>query len=240
MKLKYLILVFVFLISFTSANLGTVAQDECMNIRVLANCSAINLSEVTNKDQTFVINDVMTKVGQTFNYSFCNTSVIGTYSYSWNNFCVDCSTNACGNSFEVTYNGDILTIENSMLQLGLMVILSFLFILIVVNIKHLPSSDIVNEEGILLGINNLKYLRPVLMGISWTLLLALVFMTSNVAIAHLPGTMFGQFFFVIYRIMFLITLPMVFVWFLYIFAKIFRDREIKRLIDRGVEIKGDV
>jgi len=106
------------------------------------------------------------------------------------------------------------------------------------NINRLPSSDTYNEEGILLGINNLKYLRSVLWAVAWGFLLGIIFIASNISLAYLPATLFGDFFFMIYRVLFLITLPMLIIYFLYLFAKIFRDKEIKRLMDRGVEIRG--
>jgi len=240
MKRVILVLVmFVFLISFASANLGSFQQNECVNIKVLANCSSVNITEVSNNEETFFLNAEMQKIsGQTFNYTFCNTSVIGEYTFSWDNTCVDCSTYGCGNEFEITYDGNILNTERSILYLGLISILIFLFLLVVFNIHRFPSSDVYNDEGILLGINNLKYLRPIMYVISWGLLLGIVFITSNISIAYLPTSMFGEFFFMLYKIMFILTLPMVIVWFLYLFVKIFRDKEVKRMLDRGVEIRG--
>ena len=229
----------ILFLNFATAGLGSIAQDQCMNIRVLANCTAINLSEVSNSQETFVINDVMENVGgQTFSYSFCNTSKIGTYSFSWENKCVDCATYGCGNSFEVTYDGTILTMEAASLYLGLIFILIFFFLLIIFNIHRLPSSDTYNEDGILLGIDNLKYLRAVLWMVSWGLLLGIMFIVSNISLAYLPESLFGDFFFMIFRIMMVLSLPMVIVYFLYLIAKLFRDRELRELIDRGVEMRG--
>ena len=104
------IMLIVFLASFTSAGLGTFQQNEVVSIRVLANCSSVNLTEVNDGFTTYIINQPMTNLGgQTFFYEFLNTSKIGTYSYSWNNPCVDCASNECGNSFEVTSTGDTST-----------------------------------------------------------------------------------------------------------------------------------
>jgi len=130
-----------------------------------------------------------------------------------------------------------LDTQKAILYLGLIAILTFLFILVISSIPKLPSSDVVDEEGIILGINNLKYLRPILWGIAWILLLGIMFVTSNISIAYLPTAMFGDFFFLIYRIMFLLTLPMVIIWFVYIIIKLFRDKEMKKMIERGVEMR---
>jgi hypothetical protein len=100
------ILVLVLTVQIASASLGTVKQNECISIRVLANCSSINITEVSDGTNTFVLNTPMEKLGgQTFNYTFCDTASIGDYSYSWNNPCVDCATDECGNDFEVTPSG---------------------------------------------------------------------------------------------------------------------------------------
>lgn len=102
-----LMFLLIIMMSFSSGMLGTFQQNEAVNIRVLANCSSVNITEVNDGTTTYVINSVMTNLGgQTFNYTFYNTSKIGTYSYSWNNPCVDCASNECGNSFEVTSTGD--------------------------------------------------------------------------------------------------------------------------------------
>jgi len=237
-KLIPILFLAIIFISFASANLGAVAQDQCMNIRVLANCTAVNLTEVNNKDTDFVINGEMSNTGgQTFNYTFCNTSTLGTYTYSWDNECVDCSVSSCGNSFEVTHDGNILNVERAILYLGLITILIFLFLLVVMNIHKLPSEDTYNEEGILLGVNNLKYLRSVFWSVGWGLLLGIMYITSSISIAYLPTTLFGEFFFMIFKVMFALTLPMFVVYFLYLFARIWRDREVKRMLERGVEFK---
>jgi hypothetical protein len=105
-KLLLMLSLSIFFIGLASAGLGTYKQNTCVDIRVLANCSSVNLTEINDGSNTFIINQPMELIGgQTFNYSFCNTSKIGTYSYSWNNPCVDCSQDNCGNSFEVTPSG---------------------------------------------------------------------------------------------------------------------------------------
>lgn len=114
----------ILMISIVSASLGEFQQNSIVNIRVLANCSSITLTEVRGIN----ISEPMTKIsGQTFEYNFNQTSVIGTYAYSWDNPCVDCSVNDCGNSFEITPSGFnntlgfyfiILIIASGMLIIG--------------------------------------------------------------------------------------------------------------------------
>jgi hypothetical protein len=139
------ILLIILMASFSSAMLGTFTQNEPVSIRVLANCSTINLTEVNDGNTTYIINSPMTHLGgQTFNYSFPNTSSIGTYSYSWNNPCVDCATNECGNSFKVTVTGKEVTQQQiNLIIIGLVVlfVLAGFFFLLSYLFKH-PGTKI--------------------------------------------------------------------------------------------------
>ena len=101
-----ILLTFIFVSVNVKADLGTWKANDCVNIRVLSNCSSVNLSEVTVGQNAYIVNSLMDKLaGQTFNYSFCNTSQIGTYSYSWNPSCTDCSLGNCGNTFTISESG---------------------------------------------------------------------------------------------------------------------------------------
>ena len=76
MKYKFLFMfvLTLMLIGIASASLGTFKQNEVVNIRVLANCSVVNLTEVTIGQSVYTINSPMTLLGgQTFNYNFTNT-----------------------------------------------------------------------------------------------------------------------------------------------------------------------
>lgn len=198
-----------------------------------------NITSVSYPNTTVFVEDVlMTKRGTEYNFtiSMDNISTLGNYIV--NGFCTNGSDDIVwAYDFDVTYNGNKLNTERSILYIGLIAILVFLFLLIVFNIHKLPSGDHVSQEGLILDINNLKYLRPVLWGLAWAVLLGIVFLTSNVSIAYLPNAMFGDFFFTLYRIMFLVTLPMTVVWFIWLFYKLLHDRETKRMIDRGVDIR---
>ncbi len=134
-RVYYAIITLIFtiaLMSLASANLGTFQQGKCLSIRVLANSSLINLTEVTaNQNITYVINSPMTLLGgQTFNYTFCNTSQLGEYSYSWNNPNVDCSNEDCGNNFMITPNGYTLTTSTGIIYFLIIGSLIFLFLFI--------------------------------------------------------------------------------------------------------------
>lgn len=244
MKIKSFVLILgiVLLIGLVSAEvstLGTFKQNECVQLKqTCADCTYVNIVSVTypNSSQKLGLTP-MVQDGVFFTYDYCDTDLIGQY-------IVDGEGDVGGTStvfsydFEVTYDGNILNTQRAILYIGLIVILVFLFLLLMFNIGKLPSGEVVTDEGLLVDINNLKYLRPIFWALGWGLLLGIVFITSNISIAYLPTAMFGDFFFMLYRVMFLATLPMAIIWFIFLFARMFKDKEIKRMIDRGVDIRG--
>lgn len=127
-EVKLLLLATIILFSvlpLANANLGTFKQNECVPIRVLANCSNINLVEVTiNNKDSFIINSPMQNIGgQTFNYTFCDTAELGTYSYSWDNPCLDCGQGDCGNDFTITPSGYSGTLGFYLILLAIVVVI---------------------------------------------------------------------------------------------------------------------
>lgn len=106
-KLALFILVGIFLISFTSATLPSIKQNDCVNFRVPYNTSAVNLTSITYpNDTTFFMNIEMTDNNGVFNYTFCDTFQLGFYDYTYryeNGY-------SGGNNFEVTSSGFNLSV----------------------------------------------------------------------------------------------------------------------------------
>ena len=70
--------------------------------------------------------------------------------------------------------------------------------------------------------------------VAWFLLIAIIYIGSNIALAYLGTAMVGDLLFSIFTIMMVVTLPIIIIWFAWIFLSVFRDKEFKRMIDRGV------
>jgi hypothetical protein len=209
-KLYLILFLLVAIMPLCSANLGTFTQDQPINIRVLANCSTVNLSEITltNNNQVYVIDSAMTKLsGQTFNYTFINTSAIGHYTYSWNNPCVDCSSGDCGNSFDVTFDGNIPNTADSILFI---IILAFLLLILIITIYGawvMPFKNNRDEEGFVIGLNNLKYLKIVLWVFVYLEMLFIVMIAKNITYGSAIFNGAYQFFNIIFWLMLICLLP---------------------------------
>jgi len=120
-----LLIVSVFLISLVSADLGTYSLNECVNIKTILNSSSVNISTLSYPNSTIIITDKeMSKNGLTFNYTFCNTSTFGTYVYDY----YDNKGNVYVNSFEITKNGEKVSLSNSILVIAFLIVGILLFV----------------------------------------------------------------------------------------------------------------
>jgi hypothetical protein len=176
---------------------------------------------------------------QSINISSGNFSDFGLHA-----FFIWCNSSAFGGEasgvFEVTYSGIELTTARSIFNVGLLAILIFLFLVNVFGITAVPSENSKDEFGQILDVNNLKYFKGTLFITAWGLLIALLFTASNLSFAYLSTSMFGSLFFKLFQITAWLTIPFILVWLLWLFVNIFKDKEIKTLLSRGVQIGGDV
>jgi len=215
--------------------LGTFQQDS--EVSLTQNCldsTYSNISRIMLPNGTFALNTqtAMTKNGDDYNYTFDITDLFGQYLVY--GVCDEEGTETTWvYDFYITYTGNTLDTPKAILYLGLLFFLVFLFILIVIATPQLPSKDII-KDGELMDINWLKHIRPILWGTAWALLLGIVFIASNISIAYLPTNLFGEFLFMIFKFLFIMTLPMFVIWLIYIFVRIFKDKETKRMLERGI------
>lgn len=165
-----------------------------------------------------------------------NFTESGEYSYTYN--CGNAEQKETGRlEFSITYTGGDINEQQVTIYLGSVFILIFFFVLIVLLVNKLPSKDTTDEEGTILQISNLKHLRPVLWGISWGIILALLFIMANISLAFLPSAMIGNLFWALYTMMFWVSMVALPLWVIWIFTGVFKDKEVKRLLERGVDVK---
>jgi len=202
------------------------------------NCTSCNFTRVMQLNNNTLLSNLTAKKDGTYffyNISKGNFTSTGEYKYCYE----------CGNSveqetgcidFEITYSGTDITGPVASIYILAMVFLVFIFILIVLFINKLPSGDVADEQGMILQINSLKHLRLMMWIIAWFVILAMMFLLSNITLAYLPTKMLGNFFFNMYNISFRITLvgvPIMFAWTIW---KLFKDKEMKQMLERGVQL----
>ncbi len=237
-KIMVAIIFGIFLISLVSAtqSLGTFKQGDCIQlIQTCATCTYNNISSVVqtgSNPQIYTTNSQMTKDDTFYNYTFCNTSVISTY-----------LVNGFGNpdgiktewvyNFDISYSGQTLSFPQAIIYTLLMGIIFFIFMMVMFFINKLPSSNAQDEEGKILSINYLKYARSALWFVEWVLFITILFLSSNIAFAYLGEQLFAKTLFVLFRISLGLTPLVVTIWIVWIFVKMFHDKQFQKLLNRG-------
>lgn len=100
-------------------SLGVFKQNEPINlIQYCSNATQGIISAVINPDSSYSIssNQVMTRNGDNFNYTFLNSSQLGGYLVYGN-----CNGVSWQYGFEVTPNGELSSIQNSIVQVFIMI-----------------------------------------------------------------------------------------------------------------------
>lgn len=242
MKLNKLLISMILLMAIlpmvSAVTLGTFKQNDCVSlIQTCSNCTYVNVTSVTYPNSSLAISDVaMSKAETRYSYDYCNTSLLGTYVVTgiWD---LDGVLDVWDYNFEVTYTGEKLSTGQINIYICALVFLLFLIVGLCLLIRTLPANDFEDEAGAIIQISNLKHLRRILWIGVWGLIMAIVFIMSNLSLAYLNYNMVGTFFFVLFKIMFYVTIIGVPIWFILIIYNIWRDKQFQDMINRGVDMK---
>jgi len=234
-KLLMLLFMGMFLINLTSALDSQGVGKEGDNFTFIQTCddaTYITLSTIQYPNRTVqIINENMSDMGgKSYQYNFTDT-VTGRYDITGIS---DGCTNTFATYFEVTYSGKVMSSSNAILYVPIYLLLGFLFVITIYGINALPNYNATDEEGKIIKISYLKYLRSVLYFVLWMFVVAVFYISSNLAFAYLPDTLIANFFLMLLKISYGLTLPIIVIWFIYIFAQIIDDKKIKSLWERGM------
>ncbi len=168
-----------------------------------------------------------------------NVEILG--DYNWDMFC--CDNADCGEAhgiFKITKSGGEISQEKAIVYIAMIALLVIIFLLCLAGVGWLPDSNAQDEDGMILSINKLKYVRSILYAVAYALLIGIIFLASNVSYLFLETPMMGNFLFMVYRVMMYLAFPMVVVWFIFIFVKMYNDKEIKNMLDKGIPVEGKI
>lgn len=141
-------------------------------------------------------------------------------------------------TYEVTTTGVELTEARAIVYIGLLALIVLIILALPFIINMLPAENAKDQEGNLIQINWLKYLRPALWFVEWILALSLVFLASNLAFAYLVEETFANYLFTIFRIGMGITPILAILMFVWSAVKYVSDRNIQKLMNRGFGSNG--
>ena len=229
----------IFLITLASARLGTYDVNDCVNIKVLSNCTQVNLTFIETNQETFVIDSPMQHLGgQTFNYTFCNTSYKAQYRYAWTESCVDCSGGLCGNDFMVNPTGVSLDESKSTMYMFILVISLLLFFGLMTIGIFLPVSNKKDQmTGYILQVNNLKYLKIVCIGFAYLVALVIMYLSWMITYSYLDMIFLSNIFRFIFTFMAILVLPFFILLVYILIANLVRDSKVKDALMRGLRIR---
>lgn len=211
-------------------------------LNVVVGCDKINCSldwniTILNPNSSILVDNQAMTIGEFYsNYSLTPLDV-GKYLV----FLSDTTgSNNYDTSFDVTYAGEQLSTSQGILYGSLYLVLVLLIVVILLIINMLPDDNSKGEDGEILSISYLKYLRGTLWMVEYMMLIVILYLSSNLAFAYMSETLFANIFFVLFRISFGIAPLIVIVWVGWLVVQIIQDKRIRGLWERGMFPSGRI
>jgi len=226
----------------TALDYKTHKQDTDLAFSITSNnATACNLTKINGPSGIILISQDGTKNSQTFNFTIDkgNYSEFGTYCH--NIECTDGVNIESGDvCYEVNYYGKELTQSQSTIYLGLLGILIFTLFATFFGMGHLPKSNVQDEYGRIMSINYLKHFRLVLWLFAYFMLVAIMYLSSNIAFAFLSEQLFAKILFALFAILMGFAPIIVIVLMLSFFVQFFHDKEFQNMLNRGIFPEGNL
>ena len=233
---KKTLLTFLFILTmftmFVSAldDYGVKQVDEQFTFcQVCQDATYITLSSIETPDTTEGIYENMTSMGAgeyCYNYT---PQKLGRYDFRG-------VSDGCEKTFatymDITYTGKDLTMEETTMYLGVLVFLVLILIYLLYLYPKLPKHQR-NDDGYVINISNLSYLRPVTLGFMWILILSITYIVANISVAYITAGFLGSFIFGIWTIMMYSNFIILPLWVVYIIHDLIKTAQIKEFLERG-------
>lgn len=249
MEHKTIFLALAFVLIFTagvSAQSYVFPQSQDIDLKITCldennsycnNATLCNLTITDPNSIDLITNEPTTHNPTFYNYTLNTTQTETTGVYEAKVFCSGTTDGWSAFLYEVTPTGTKLSTPQSIIYF---VLLGFLILLLVLDMFGIgfvgakSKGATTNEE--LLSVSSLKYVKSVLYVTGYALLWGIIFIASNISLAYLNFEMLGTFLFTLSKIMLILIFPIFIIWFIWIFVKIFQDKEMKSMIERGVDM----
>ncbi len=243
-KILSLIVAVMFFMSFTSAvSYGTFAQNkDVLLYQTCNNCTYCNFTSVQYPNTTTIMSNVETnRDGTYFNYTLGggNTSAIGEYGV-----CYDCGNDVekstgC-NIFKITPSGKESSTGESILYVVFIAILFGILGVLFYFISVLPSENQKNEDSAIIGIVKLKYLRILLIALTYPVLMIILNLMNGLAVNFTTLSIFAGTLGFLFEAMLRIVWPFTIVIFVWIVYDLVKDSNVRKNINKlgGLRIYG--
>ena len=235
---KILLILFLgmFLISLTSAFLGTYEQGATVSIRGNLNASSVNVTIYFPNSSIAVDNQPMTQLkGEIWNYSFSSTDTLGEYIYD---YCDQDGRNCKENKFEITPSGFLLKTSDSITYLILMGGVLFFFLLCLYGGIVLPFGNERNSQGKIVSVQKLKYFKLACLFTSYILFVWLLNLLLALSTNFSILTQHTKFFEVIFSVVNSMSYPIFVLMFVSMLFLAWNDLNLRKLLLRGITPNG--
>jgi len=234
--LSLLLVIFLFAITTVSAASLDVHQiDTDLEIyQECNNCTYCNFTIFKDPSGITLLTGMEANVADTHYYYTIlsgNITKQGDYFYCYK----------CGNTAEaavgcidvpVNYTGRDITPVETTFYLGVLLFLVGIMIYLIYLYPKLPQHA-KNDDGYVINASQLSYLRPVMLGVMWVLVLSITYIVANISIAYISAGFLGSFIFGIWTIMMYSNFLLLPLWVVYIIHNIIRAGELKEFLERG-------
>lgn len=228
------------LISAASPTLGTVRQDNCINLmQTCPDCSYNNISSVLYPNSSIAMGNAgMTKLGTQYTFNWCNTSVIGTYFV--NGFGDPAGTKAIWvYTFEVTATGNVLDMPKTNLYIFTFIFCFVVFIGLLIAGSMIDGNDRTDQmTGYIIAVSNMKYVKMICFAVAYIFLIFICYFSWMISHAFLQFNFVSSIMQWIFYVLAACAFPF-FVLFVYLtIANLIHDTKVKDALLYGIAMKG--
>lgn len=244
-KLAVFVIFLMVLIPLTSAD--TFRQGDSIEISHPIRINGFPLSDgdvnitIKSPSQSPLINFTnMTYSSSTQEHSYIltsdNTQELGEYPYCITAIYNGLNQTSCF-SFTITPSGQEITTGQSIIYIFALILGLALFGLSLYGAIKIPYKNTRNAEGMLMSVNDLKYFKIFLWGMTYLLLIFLNFLAWNISFGFLWFNVVSNFFQIMFWILMSGMLPVFILFVIITFINFTEDRKIKEALRRGLPYK---
>lgn len=243
---KYIVTGFVllFLIGIINATVFQQNEDLDFSVPVDLDGSAITIGSCTLNikypNGTYMINNgsMTNSYNGEFNITIpkANVTEVGNHHYSI--FCVSGIHNDSDKGIIlITPTGNDLTDAQGTVYIITLIGIFFAFALCLWGAIAIPSRHKRNDEGKVVAVSDLKYVKMILWAFSYLLLMWIFFMLSEIARNFLFSDVVSRIFYFIFYFFLILMFPLVVVFIIITIMLKFQDKKTTDLINRGVTLE---
>jgi len=221
----------------------TFEKDEEVNFRVRClnennsycdNTVLLTISVTAPNGTTVVNNQTMT-----FNETFFNYSLPTDDNGRYEVFIVSPNNVNTTSTFPYIVNplGQESTTSRAILQFVILIILFFFFILSLIGSIKIPFKNYKNPDGVIIGVNEIKYLKIILIVVTYILLMFIFGISRRIAETYLLQEGLERVFNWMFWLMFSFMFPIIILSFVLIIIYAVDNKKIKKALRRGVPIR---